>query len=104
MIRLGKVGQGFWLTVLGLILLAVAPGDGQGQVRVGVQGMYTSGSEATLDSPFGLGGRLLRAGPRYPLEVHGVVDYPVPDCPSSASNFTSWTGVGKVYYRGRGGP
>lgn len=104
MMRFGKVVQGVSLGLLGLILHAASPGDVQGQVRVGVQGMYTSGSAATVDSSFGIGGRLILEVPRYPFEVHGVFDYHFPDCPSSASNCTSWTGVGNVYYRGGGGP
>ena len=101
--KFGAAGLVFWF-VIGMAGLGLAPLDAQAQLRVGLQGMYTSGSVATVDRAFGLGGRLIVEVPRYPIEVHGIFDYHFPSCPSGADNCKSWTAVANVAYRGGGGP
>lgn len=100
----GGVGRWIAVGVLAWTLTAATRESAAAQVRVGVQGMYTSGSAAIIDSAWGLGGRLMVEIPRSPLEVHGIFDYHFPDCPSSATNCSSWTAGGNVYLRGGGGP
>ncbi len=100
----GGVGRWAALAVLAGTLAATAPEGAAAQFRVGVQGMYTSGSAAIIDSAWGVGGRVMVEIPRSPLEFHGIFDYHFPDCPAAAENCNSWTAGGNVYLRGGDGP